>query len=148
MACAGQDQPAEPGPPDEEVSFDLGPGGEVTLDVRVADSEDERSRGLMGLDSLRADEGMAFVFDGPTDGSFWMKDTLIPLSIAFVDDRGTIVTIREMEPCRHDPCPTYGADASYVLAVEANAGYFERMGITEGDYARLSEAADPEGADG
>jgi len=86
--------------------------------------------------------GMAFVFDAPTDGTFWMKDTLVPLSIAFIDDAGTIVTVLEMEPCEADPCPTYGADAPYVLAVEANGRYFDRMGIEEGDRAQLAEAAD------
>jgi uncharacterized protein len=137
-ACNRQDQPPVPGAPDHGVSFTSPSGGGARLDVWIADSDTERERGLMGVEQLGHDQGMAFVFDGPTDGAFWMKDTLIPLSIAFVDGSGTIVTVREMEPCSGDPCPTYGADAPYVLAVEANAGYFERVGIDVGDRARLT----------
>jgi hypothetical protein len=66
-----------------------------------------------------------------------MKDTSIPLSIAFVDDRGRIVSIRRMRPCRSDPCRIYRSDAPYVLAIEANVGWFERSGVRVGDRAVL-----------
>jgi uncharacterized membrane protein (UPF0127 family) len=108
-----------------------------TLFVEVADAPDEQRRGLMGVDHLPADEGMAFVFDGPTDTTFWMKNTLIPLSIAFVDEDGVIVGIREMQPCEAEPCPTYGVDRPFVLAVEANQGWFDDHGIGHGDRANL-----------
>ena len=140
-ACDRQGAPPEAGAPDHGVSFTISSGGKAQLDVWVADSDAERQRGLMEVEQLAANHGMAFVFDAPTDGAFWMKDTLIPLSIAFVDGSGTIVTVREMEPCPGDPCPTYEADAPYVLAVEANAGYFEGAGIGVGDRARLTETA-------
>jgi len=140
VACDPQEAPAEPGEPGHGVSFTTSSGGSAQLAVRIADSDAERARGLMGVEHLGENEGMAFVYDEPTTGSFWMKDTLIPLSIAFVDGSGTIVTVREMEPCTSDPCPTYGADAPYVLAVEANAGYFDRSGIGVGDRAALDEA--------
>jgi uncharacterized protein len=107
--------------------------GGATLEVRIADDDEERRQGLMGVTSLGADEGMAFEFPTPTDGTFWMKDTLIPLSIAFIDERGRIVTVLEMEPCTEEPCPTYASRAPYVLAVEANAGWFDRHGVGEGD---------------
>ena len=88
----------------------------------------------MGVTSLPDDEGMVFDFgDQPQSGEFWMKNTLIPLSIAFVDDGRRIVTILEMEPCDAEPCPTYRADDWYVWAIEANAGWFERQGIEVGD---------------
>jgi uncharacterized membrane protein (UPF0127 family) len=140
VACDTREAPAQPGEADHGVSFTTSSGGSARLDVRIADSDAERARGLMGVEHLGQHEGMAFVFDEPTTGSFWMKDTLIPLSIAFVDGSGTIVTVREMEPCTSDPCPTYGADAPYVLAVEANAGFFERTGVGVGDRAELEEA--------
>ncbi len=105
------------------------------LTVRIADDQAERAQGLMGLRSLSPDEGMAFVFDGPTDETFWMKDTLIPLSIAFVSgDR--IVGIREMLPCASDPCPTYASPAPYTYAMEANGGWFSGHGLGEGDRVR------------
>jgi uncharacterized membrane protein (UPF0127 family) len=109
----------------------------ASLSVRVADTDEERARGLMGVTSLPPDEGMAFVWSGPTTGSFWMKNTLIPLSIAFIDEDGRVVTIREMTPCAADPCPTYGASGPYVLAVEANAGWYADHGIRVGDEASL-----------
>ena len=141
-ACARLEGAASPVATTREVVFTTSSGARAQLDVGVADSSDERERGLMGVEDLGPNEGMAFVFDEPADGTFWMKETLIPLSIAFVDDAGTIVTVLEMEPCDVDPCPTYGADAPYVLAVEANEGYFDRMGIDEGHRARLEQLAD------
>jgi uncharacterized protein len=118
-------------------------GGSARLTVEVARDDAARARGLMGVAELPADHGMAFVWEGPTRGSFWMKDTLIPLSIAFVDEGGAIVTIEEMTPCESDPCPTYEASAPYSMAVEANAGWFAEHEIEVGDDARLREPACP-----
>lgn len=117
-----------------------GASGDAVLQVAVAGTPDERAQGLMGVTKLPEDHGMAFVYDEPSTGTFWMKDTLIPLSIAFVGADGRIVTIREMTPCEADPCPTYGADAPYVLAVEADAGWYDSNGIAVGDRAELGEA--------
>ncbi|HET6713881.1 MAG TPA: DUF192 domain-containing protein [Actinomycetota bacterium] len=128
VACTDDGRPA----PEAQGSITF--EGGATLSVRVADDADERRRGLMGVTSLPDDEGMVFDFgDQPQSGEFWMKNTLIPLSIAFVDDGRRIVTILEMEPCDAEPCPTYRADDRYVLAIEANAGWFERHGVEVGD---------------
>jgi uncharacterized membrane protein (UPF0127 family) len=115
--------------------------GDRSLFVRVADSPDERAQGLMGVGRLAADEGMAFDFDGVSSAPFWMKDTLIPLSIAFVGQDGRIIAIEEMAPCRADPCPTYSAREPYTLAIEANAGWFREHGVHEGDRCSVPEAA-------
>jgi len=115
--------------------------GSAQLTVSVAADEASREHGLMGVTSLPVDDGMAFVFDGPSTGSFWMKNTLIPLSIAFVGEGGRIVTIREMTPCEADPCPTYGADAPYTMAIEANTGWFADHGIEVGDRTQLDSHA-------
>jgi uncharacterized membrane protein (UPF0127 family) len=104
----------------------------------VADADEERRRGLMGVQDLEANGGMVFVFDGEQDGSFWMKDTLIPLSIAFWGDEGRLVDILEMEPCTADPCPTYSSQAPYTHALEMNAHWFEDRGIEIGDRVELS----------
>jgi uncharacterized membrane protein (UPF0127 family) len=114
--------------------------GGATVHVDVASDDEDRARGLMGITDLPANQGMAFVWGGPTDASFWMKDTLIPLSIAFVDDSRHVVTIQEMTPCTVDPCDTYEASTPYVMAVEANAGWFGEHGIEVGDGAVLREA--------
>lgn len=103
------------------------------LHVTVASTDAQRAKGLMGVTSLPPDHGMAFEFGSPTTATFWMKDTLIPLSIAFVSN-GRIVALREMLPCDADPCPTYDADGhEYTEAIEANKGYFTSKGIRVGD---------------
>ena len=95
----------------------------------------------MGRRSLPPDAGMVFLEDGPTDASFWMKDTLIPLSIAFWGSDERIVDLQDMEPCRADPCPLYRSTAPYVGAVEANRGFFEAHGVTLGDLVRLDRGS-------
>jgi uncharacterized membrane protein (UPF0127 family) len=109
----------------------------VTVDVEVADDEFERRIGLMGRTDLAADAGMAFLFPEPTSGSFWMKDTLIPLSIAFWDEDGSIVAILDMHPCPDDECPSYDPGVDFVGALEVNQGFFDEHGIEIGDRVRL-----------
>jgi uncharacterized protein len=131
-ACADE-LPRTGNPSSGTVTFE----GGATLEVRIADQPKERERGLMGVESLAPDDGMAFVFDEPSDSSFWMKDTVIPLSIAFVDG-ARVVAIEEMTPCETDPCPTWDAGgARYTLAIEANAGWFDEHGVRVGDAVTL-----------
>jgi uncharacterized protein len=111
--------------------------GERTVEVEIADSEGERARGLMGRESLDADAGMVFFFPAETSGAFWMKNTLIPLSIAFYDENGRILRILDMEPCRRDPCPLYDPGVSYRGALEVNRGAFREWGVGEGDTLTL-----------
>jgi len=87
----------------------------------------------MGVTDLPENHGMAFRWDAPTDATFWMKDTLIPLSIAFVGEDGKVIAVRDMAPCTADPCTTYGADGPYTMAIEANANWFADHGIAVGD---------------
>jgi uncharacterized protein len=91
----------------------------------------------MGQASLGPDSGMAFVWAEPTESTFWMKDTPIPLSIAFWDANGRIVAIREMTPCTADPCETYGSPVAYVGAVEAGTGWFRAHAVNVGDVVEL-----------
>jgi uncharacterized membrane protein (UPF0127 family) len=134
MACGGAS--SSPGPLD---SGTLVFAGRERLHVQIADSPDERAQGLMNVSTLSPDDGMAFVWADTTTGTFWMKDTLIPLSIAFVDGEGTIVSIDDMQPCDTDPCPTYASSAPYTMAVEANVGWFADHGIGIGGRVRLSD---------
>jgi uncharacterized membrane protein (UPF0127 family) len=92
----------------------------------------------MGRPRLAPDAGMVFLFGGPASGGFWMKDTLIPLSIAFWDQSGRILRILHMTPCRADPCPIYSPDVTYVGAVETNMGWFAAHGVQRGDRLSLS----------
>ena len=111
--------------------------GPVRLTAEAADTPAEREQGLMGRTSLASDEGMVFLYEGSTDGSYWMKDTLIPLSIAFWDERRRIVALFDMDPCAADPCPIYGSPEPYVGALEVNQGFFAEHGVVIGDRVEL-----------
>lgn len=91
----------------------------------------------MGRESLGEDEGMVFVFFEESTGGFWMKDTLIPLSIAFFDAEGTIVDILDMEPCESEPCESYFPSSPYFGALEVNKGAFAEWGIEIGDHIEV-----------
>ena len=108
----------------------------LSFEVEVADEPDEMTRGLMDRPTMAEGTGMVFLYEEPTAGSFWMKNTLIPLTIAFWDESGTIVAIRDMEPCAEDPCPLYGPGADYVGALEVNQGELE--GAAPGDTVELT----------
>ena len=110
----------------------------IRVTVEVADEPDEWRIGLMHRRSLARNAGMIFVFPQSTRGGFWMKNTLIPLSIAFFDGRGRIVRILVMAPCRADPCPTYDPKVAYRGALEVNRGSFGRWGVRRGDVIRLA----------
>ena len=118
------------------VVFDTATGS-ARVRVEIADTDPLRERGLMGRTSLADDAGMLFQWPEDTTSSFWMKDTLIPLSIAFVSVDGRVLALLDMEPCRADPCPTYDPHVSYRMALEAKQGAFVRWGVRVGDRARL-----------
>lgn len=135
-------EPATTSRPDETgpvVLLETAGGEEVVVRVEVADSEEERQTGLMNRESLPEDAGMIFLFDDDVSSGFWMKNTLIPLSIAFADANGTIVRILDMEPCEADPCPIYEPGAFYRSALEVNRGAFSDWGVAEGDRLTLQQ---------
>ena len=132
VACTGTD--TSPDRPPSTVAFDE---VDALLYVDIADDASEQRRGLSGIEQLPPNQGMAFVWPEPVATRFWMKDTLISLSIAFVDEAGRVIDILDMQPCASDPCPTYGVDEPYVLAIEANIGWFQDHGIKAGDSAEL-----------
>jgi hypothetical protein len=105
----------------------------VVLQVEIARTRAQREQGLMGRRSLGAKAGMVFLYPEPHRGSFWMKDTLVPLDIAFYDGRGRILRILTMQPCRRDPCPVYDPNVAFRAALEVNAGSFRRWGVRTGD---------------
>ena len=110
------------------------PRGGVALAVPVYDAHtpETRRRGLMGRKRLPSRTGMVFRFPEDRTGGFWMKDTLIPLSIAFFDRSGVVVAILDMEPCRQDPCPVYRPKARYRGALEVNQGDLAEIGVKNG----------------
>ncbi|MCT2534808.1 DUF192 domain-containing protein [Aquibacillus koreensis] len=110
---------------------------ETKLTVGVADTQRKREQGLQFVMKLPENAGMLFVFPKKTYGGFWMKNTFIPLSIAFLDWDGSIIRILDMEPCYVNTCPMYDPGIFYHYAIEVNRGWFEKNQIEEGDYVRL-----------
>jgi uncharacterized protein len=108
------------------------------LTVQVSDTQGKIEKGLMFVEKLPENEGMLFVFPRKIYGGFWMKDTLIPLSIAFVDSNGEILNILNMEPCKGNKCPIYDPKLPYRYAIEVNIGWFEKNRIKEGDYVKFN----------
>ena len=116
-----------------------GPGGpELSLHVQIAETAQSQQTGLMNVKRMPDQVGMAFLFHPSTSTPFWMKDTLIPLDIAFWDGRGRVVTTLTMVPCKADPCHLYDPGASYVGSVEVNAGLLAAKGIHPGDTVTLT----------
>jgi len=108
------------------------PGRTVTVKVEIARTSAQLERGLMFRRSLAANGGMAFLWAGDTRGKFWMKNTLIPLSIAFWGKSGRILRILDMAPCRADPCQAYDPHVAFRGALEVNRGAFRRWGVHRG----------------
>lgn len=98
--------------------------------VEIADREDLRQRGLMFRNELPEDEGMLFVFERPSIQSFWMRNTYIPLDIAFIDAKGKITDIHQMKPL--DEEPRYESSVPVTFALEVNQGWFAKRGIKVG----------------
>jgi uncharacterized protein len=119
------------------VLIDTGDGSKI-VKVEVADNAELRSLGLSDRDELPENSGMVFVYFEDANTSFWMKDTKIPLSIAFFDVDGRIHTILDMPPCESDPCPTYAPDKPYRGALEVNLGSFEKWGVEIGDKVTIA----------
>ena len=114
------------------VLIDTG-GNSVLVDVDVAETDEQRAFGLMQRESLPDGEGMLFVFFEDSTSAFTMRNTLIPLSIAFFDFDGEILKILDMEPCEGEPCPSYDPAVTYRGALEVNQGAFDEWGVEIGD---------------
>ena len=110
--------------------------GMYQIDAQVAQTPEQRSTGLMFRSDMPAHEGMLFVFEQPATQCFWMKNTLIPLTAAFVSDDGTIVNLADMKPQTTDShCST--KPVRFVL--EMNQGWFAKRGLKAG--SKLSGVA-------
>ena len=99
------------------------------ITAEVAASDPARTRGLMFRQVLAANQGMLFIFDSRSIHCMWMRNTLIPLSVAFIEDDGTIVNIRDMQP--HDD-RSHCAKQPVRYALEMTQGWFEKKGLSPG----------------
>lgn len=106
------------------------------IDIEIAENDEERSRGLMYRKSMDDSKGMLFIFENEKPESFWMKNTIIPLDIMFVNSKREIVKIhKNTTPFSENSLPSV-KPAIYV--VEVAGGYTDRYGIKEGDLIRYS----------
>lgn len=141
LACAGDRAPAAPPQaassaedPAVGATGPLGPTiplrvGDTSLQVEVADDDAERSKGLMHRDGLATDHGMLFVYRDLQERGFWMRNTRIPLSIAFADDQGRIVHIADMAPFDQT---TTRSQRPAMYAIEMDQGWFSQHGVMVG----------------
>lgn len=156
-ACTGSDSgPAVPSSeprPTSSVEQGATPSGfgQVEVQVRTDDGatrsfcawlaadDAARARGLQGVTSMGECPGMAFLYDEPVEHRFWMRDTLIPLTITFWDAQGRLISASDMEPCppAAPECPLTAASGPYRLAIEVPRGDAARLGLVPGSAVTL-----------
>jgi uncharacterized membrane protein (UPF0127 family) len=129
-SCAGAEGEAQGKLPVRDVVIATARGERVAVAAELARSEEEQSRGLMFRKTLADGEGMLFIFPHDKALGFWMKNTLIPLSIAFIAKDGVLAEIHDMEPGSLRPVRSA---RSLRYALEVPQGWFARMGIAVGD---------------
>jgi len=105
--------------------------GTNSLNAQIAADDASRELGLMARKALEPDEAMVFVFPQPRSVNFWMKDTPIPLSIAYISASGRILETHELKPLDETPVPS--ASSSVVYALEVSQGWFVAHGVLAGD---------------
>jgi uncharacterized membrane protein (UPF0127 family) len=128
---------AGPAMPAATVVLRRADGQERQLKVEIASDDSTRARGLMFRPTMPDDAGMLFIFPGDVDAPFWMQNTLLPLSIAWIAADGRIVDIQDMQPQTTD---LHQPSARYRQALEVNQGYFARNGVKVGDRAEVQRS--------
>ena len=110
---------------------------ETVVYAEIADNPVKRTMGLMNRSSLDESTGMLFIFEDEQQRSFWMKDTLIPLDIMFIDSEFNIVDIQTMQPCKKVICPSYKSASPAMYALEVNTGFAAKHEVKVGDKIRI-----------
>lgn len=105
--------------------------GKICFTVELARSLDEQHLGLMHRPSLAEKSGMLFIFPKFDLHDFWMKNTLIPLDMIWIDDQFKVVRVMTAQPCRADPCEIYSPDTFAKYVLEINAGIAQKYWISE-----------------
>lgn len=113
--------------------------GKTEIPVDIADTSEERSKGLMYRESIPENYGMFFVFEEERERNFWMKNTLVPLDMIFFDGNYKVVNIvHNARPCKKDPCRVYPSEKPAKYVLEVNGGKSDGIGLKEGDVAQLN----------
>jgi uncharacterized membrane protein (UPF0127 family) len=131
LACAPRKLPTE------EIPIERAGQGIAVVKAEIARTQEERNNGLMFRKKLPDGEGMLFVFEADQVLSFWMKNTYIPLSIAYIAYDGRIIDIKDMYP--HDTNSVVSS-RSVRYALEAPQGWFSRAGVRTGDIVKIPES--------
>lgn len=109
------------------------------IEAELAKTPEQITTGLMNRPSLAQTKGMLFIFENIGVHMFWMKNTLMPLDMIWLDQDGTIIYIEHsVEPCKTQLCPTYGPESASKYVLETNAGYVLKHSINIGDKARMN----------
>ena len=128
LACAGLGQAQAQAQPGKSLQLSA---GVHLIQVEVAATEEQREQGLMYREKMPVNAGMLFVFGSPATQCMWMKNTPLPLSVAFIDAGGKIVNIEDMQPHTLDShCSTRTVPVRYAL--EMNLGWFRQKNIKPG----------------
>ena len=104
--------------------------GAAELTVEIADENHERQAGMMHRTTMPENEGMLFVFPSPHQTGFWMENTTVPLSIAYIDPASRVIEIHDLQPGNTKPAESRSARVQYAL--EVNQGWFAKNGIKPG----------------
>ncbi len=116
----------------QEITLKSPRGETVEVVVEIAETMEEKKKGLMGRKELKENHGMLFVSETPFRQSFWMKNTLIPLDIIFFDGNGQFVSYQTMMPCKEDPCRFYESEGQAMFALEVPSGFVNMHGVGDG----------------
>jgi uncharacterized membrane protein (UPF0127 family) len=137
-ACSSPQQTA-PSPPPAPASGPrvVLPDG-ATIQVELASDDATRAQGLMYRDHMADDRGMLFLFPESGEYPFWMKNTLIPLDMVWIDDQRRIAHVASnVPPCKADPCPNYPPNANAKYVLELAAGVAAKHHLANGQALRF-----------
>jgi len=130
VACSGSRVNGQWASPRGEVIFP----DKTVVRVEIADTEEKRQRGLMFREHMAPTDGMIFLFERPGNYPFWMKNTLIPLDMIWLDQKGRIVWIaHSVPPCKADPCPSFDHEGLASYVVEVVSGFAKEHKLKVGD---------------
>jgi len=111
----------------------------IKINAEIADDYEEKTKGLMFREKLNENEGMLFIFDDEDYQTFWMKNTLIPLDIIFIDKNLEIVDIKNAVPCKDEPCALYKSSKPAKHVLEVNGNFTAKKDIRIGDRITLNK---------
>jgi uncharacterized membrane protein (UPF0127 family) len=141
VACGGAPKTATPTPPPAAVTGPRAvlPSGSVYR-LELARTPEEQAQGLMFRESLPPNTGMLFVFAAPGMHAFWMKNTMIPLDMIWMDEAGRVLFVSaDTPPCKADPCPNYGPDAPAARVLEIAGGLAKKEKVAVGSVIRFED---------